>query len=177
MDTGAAKPKCHIMPLLPKDDFTLWLEAHGTQPTLYQPAARYGGAPVGWKIYIGQSSFVYRLPEDKPGVLLIVLFERLGDRKGLRSPFADFVRFISSVKRSGVPIHTIEGHVEALKGRPEDSLADEQIVTFYKRYLAANQLRVENGIEWVAGNLLTYVAPLSGVRKEDDPPAPGPRAS
>ncbi|WP_075089281.1 hypothetical protein [Verrucomicrobium spinosum] len=110
-------------------------------------------------------------------MLLIVLFERLGDRKGLRSPFADFVRFISSVKRSGVPVHTIEGHVEALKGRPEDSLADEQIVTFYKRYLAANQLRVENGIEWVAGNLLSYVAPLSDIRKQDRATPPGPEVS
>ncbi|WP_218280748.1 hypothetical protein [Verrucomicrobium spinosum] len=59
------------MPLFPKDDFTLWLEAQGTQPALYQPAARYGGAPVGWKIFIGQSSFVYRLPEDKPECCLL----------------------------------------------------------------------------------------------------------
>ena len=165
------------MALFPKDDFTLWLETHGTQPAIYQPAAQYGGPPVGWKIKIGQSTFVYRLPEDKPGVLIIALFERQGDRKGLRSPFTDFVRFISSVKRSGVPVHTIDGHVDALQGRPEDSLANEQIVAFYKRYLAANQLRVENGIEWVAGDLRTYVAPLSGVRKEDNTSAPEPGGS
>lgn len=157
------------MPLFPKDEFTRWLEAEqGVTPKVYQPAARYGGVPVGWQISLGRSTFVYRMPEERPGVFLIVLFERTGERSGLRSPFADFVRLLSLIKRSNLGVHTIEGHVEALKGRPQDSLANEQIVHFYKRYLLADQVRVEHGVEWVAGDLTTYTPPLAAVRRQVD---------
>ncbi|HSJ04411.1 MAG: hypothetical protein ACAI34_24140 [Verrucomicrobium sp.] len=162
------------MPLYPKDDFTLWLEARGTALELYQPGAIYGAVPIGWKVKVGGSSFVYRLPAERPGVLIIVLFERLAPRKGLRSPFSDFVRFLSLIKKSGAAVHTIEGHVEALDGRPADSLVNEQIAAFYSRYLAAGPVREVGGVEWYAGNLLTYEAPLATIREEDSRTHPMP---
>lgn len=154
------------MPLIPEDAFTLWLKGQGITPKVYSPAARFGGIPIGWQIPIGKSTFVYRLPPERPGVFIIILFERQGERSGLRSPFGDFVRLLSLIKRAGIGIHTIEGHVEAVKGRPADSLLNEQIVHFYKRYLLASQVRVENEVEWVAGDLTTYVPPLAAARKQ-----------
>ena len=149
------------MASLYKDPFTLWLESRQMPPSIYQPAGFLGGPQLGWKLKIGRSSLVYRVPKETPESLIIVLFEREGERTGLRSPFADIVRFITLIKRSGLPFHTIQGHVDALDGRPEDSLQNEKIAAFYKRYLAANQLFVDNGVEWVAGDLRTYVPPLA----------------
>jgi type III secretion system regulator LcrR len=129
-------------------------------PEIYQPAGYLGLPPVGWQLPVGHSTFVYRVPEDESRSLIIVLFERQGERSGLASSFVDIVRFISLVKRSEAPIDTIEGRVEALEGRPRDSLESERIASFYQRYLAAYRTFVRDGLEWFAGDLRTYVPPL-----------------
>ncbi len=153
------------MTYLSRDPFTTWLEEQKIPISVYQPAGFLGCPPLGWKITVGQSTFVYRVPPEDPRSLIIVLFERLSDRQGLRSPFADIVRFISLIKKSGADIHRIQGHVEAVSDRPRDSLEDARIAAFYKRYLAANQLFIDNGVEWVAGDLRTYVPPLAADRQ------------
>ncbi len=147
-----------------RDPFTCWLEDQKIPLTVYQPAGFLGAPPVGWRVFLGHSSLVYRVPEESPQTLIIILFERQTDRQGLRSPFADIVRFISLIKKSGADIHRIQGHIEAVTDRPADSLENAKIVAFYKRYLAANQLFVDNGVEWVAGDLRTYVPPLAADR-------------
>lgn len=148
-----------------RDSFTVWLESQGMTLSIYQPGGFLGRPPVGWKLTVGQSTLVYRVPEEAPQTLIIVLFERQNQRQGLRSAFADIVRFISLIKKSGVEIHRIQGHVEAVGDRPKDSLENAKIAAFYKRYLAANQLFIDNDIEWVAGDLRTYVPPLSTDRE------------
>lgn len=148
-----------------RDSFTVWLESQGMTLSIYQPGGFLGRPPVGWKLTVGQSTLVYRVPEEAPQTLIIVLFERQNQRQGLRSAFADIVRFISLIKKSGVEIYRIQGHVEAVGDRPKDSLENEKIAAFYKRYLAANQLFIDNDIEWVAGDLRTYVPPLSTDRE------------
>lgn len=147
-----------------RDPFTQWLASQDQEPEVYQPAGYLGRPPLGWKLTVGQSTLVYRVPAETPQTLIIVLFEKQQGRTGLRSPFRDIVRFISLVKHSGADIHCIQGHIEATGGRPADSLENEKIAAFYKRYLAANQLFVQNDIEWVAGDLRTYVPPLAAER-------------
>lgn len=124
-----------------------------------------GDPPVGWKLPVGKSSFVYRVPPETPDTLIIVLFERNGDRTGLQSPFADIVRFISLVKKSQAAIRIIQGHVQPLEQRPEDSLSAEKIAAFYQRYLAAYKVFLKDGVPWFAGNLTTYVPPLKADRE------------
>lgn len=147
-----------------RDPFTLWLESQHQVPEVYQPAGFLGRPPVGWKITVGQSTLIYRVPVETPQTLIIVLFEKQQGRRGLRSPFRDIVRFISLVKRSGVNIQQIQGHIEATGDRPADSLENEKIAAFYKRYLGVNQLYVQNEVEWVGGDLGTYVPPLAAER-------------
>jgi type III secretion system regulator LcrR len=153
------------MPRLFRDPFTQWLEARNVPLAVHQPAGFLGYPPVGWKLTIGQSTLVYRVPEETPETLIIVLFEKQSERRGLRSPFADIVRFVSLVKKSGAPIHRIQGHVDALLDRPEDSLENAKLAAFYQRYLSAHQVFVENGIEWFAGDLRTFVPPLATDRR------------
>jgi hypothetical protein len=148
-----------------RDLFTDWLHECGTVPKLYQPAAMLGAPPVGWEITVGQSTLVYRIPEETPNVLIIVLFERQTQRQGLRSPFADIVRFISLVKKADVGITDIKGHVSATSDRPADSLENESILGFYRRYLKVVDLIVENEVLWVAGAMPTYVPPLAAERE------------
>lgn len=147
-----------------RDPFTLWLESQHHVPEVYQPAGFLGRPPVGWKITVGQSTLIYRVPVETPQTLIIVLFERQQGRTGLRSPFRDIVRFISMVKRSGVDIQRIQGHVEATGDRPADSLENEKIAAFYKRYLGVKLLHVQNEVEWVGGDLSPYVPPLAAER-------------
>ncbi len=155
-----------------RDRFTDWLHERGSPPKLYQPAAMLGAPPVGWELTIGQSTLVYRIPEEIPNVLIIVLFERQTQRNGLRSPFADIVRFISLVKKANVGITDIRGHVSATSDRPADSLENEGILAFYRRYLGVVDHSIENGILWVSGSLLTYTPPLATEREWlENPPA------
>ncbi|GEP43708.1 hypothetical protein [Brevifollis gellanilyticus] len=148
-----------------RDRFTDWLHERGMPPKLYQPAAMLGAPPVGWEMTVGQSTLVYRVPEETPHLLIIVLFERQTQRNGLRSPFADIVRFLSLVKKADVGITDIKGHVSATSDRPADSLENEGILAFYRRYLKVVDLFVENDILWVGGTLLTYTPPLAAERE------------
>lgn len=143
-----------------RDPFTAWLELQGRAPGVYQPAGFLGDPPIGWKLRVGRSTFVYRVPPETPEMLVIILFERQGERSGLCSSFADIVRFISLAKRSGAPIDIIQGRVEALSWRPKDSLENERIAAFYQRYLAAYKTFVRDGVAWFAGDLRKYVPPL-----------------
>lgn len=155
------------------DPFTQWLEREQISVSAYQPAAMFGAPPVGWQITVGRSTLVYRVPEEDPGLLIIVLFERQVTRKGLQSPFADIVRFLALVKKSAVGVVRVQGHVSAVSWRPEDSLENTQIGEFYRRYLGVEDLGVENGVEWVGGSLTTYIPPLATDRRWlDAPPAP-----
>ena len=152
--------------MLHRDEFTQWLQGRGHEVSSYEPAAFLGAPPVGWQLPVGRSTFVYRVSDDDSRTLTIVLFERQNPRTGLGSPFVDIVRFISLVKRSAAPVHTIQGRVEALEKRPKDSLENERIATFYQRYLAAYRTFVDAaGIEWFAGDLRTYVPPLRSEKK------------
>lgn len=147
-----------------RDLFTCWLDENGHRPELYQPAGMLGAPPLGWQIYLGESKFVYRVPPETPHWLIIVLFERRCGRLGLRSPFADIVRFLSTVKVAAVGITHIKGHVAATSDRPMDSLENERILTFYRRYLRVEDLVVENETLWVGGPLQPFVPPLAAER-------------
>ena len=151
-----------------RDPFTLWLSEQNRAPTLYQPAAMLGAPPVGWQMTLGQSTFVYRVPKETPHLLIIVLFERKTQRSGLRSPFADIVRFLALIKKAEVGITHIQGHVAAVRDRPEDSLEDEQILAFYRRYLKVVDLFTEDDTLWVGGPLKPFVPPLAAQKETAD---------
>lgn len=154
------------MPAFPRDPFTEWLTAQGRPPELYQPAGMLGAPPVGWLTRVGKSIFVYRVPPETPDLLIIVLFERQGERGGLRSPFADIVRFLVTVQRAEVGILRVKGHVAATSDRPEDSLENEAILAFYRRYLHVEDVALEGDVLWVGGLLKPYVPPLAAHRRE-----------
>lgn len=148
----------------PKDKFTQWLEAKGMAVRLYQPGGTFGCPPVGWEVAIGYSNLAYRVPEESPETLIIVLIERQKERQGLRSPFADLVRFVTLVGRSGAGIRDIRGHVDAVSWRPEDSLESARIKAFYERHMGTHPVRSNNGREFVGAELAPHVPPLAAHR-------------
>ena len=152
------------MPRFFKDPFTEWLECQGLKPRHYQPGGIFGAPPLGWQIAIGQSTIVYRVPKETPYLLIIVLIEREKQRSGLRSPFADIVRFLLLVRRGETGITEIHGHIAAVSWRPTDSLDDERLHAFYRRHLGVQDLHVKNGVLWVGGPLAPFVPPLSAHR-------------
>ncbi len=147
------------------DPFTQWLKEKGTKVGTYQPGGFMGRPPIGRQITVGRSTIVYRVVEEKPDELIVVLFERQGERSGLRSPFADFARFVAMVRKSPANIRLIRGHVDVLSDLPKDHVPPERIAAFYKRYLDAHHDFVENGVEWVAGDITHHVPPLYSGRQ------------
>ncbi len=140
------------------DRFTQWLlvSPAAPQPSLYQPGAFLGAPPLGWKISLGRTHFVYRVPADAADVFYIVRIERAVGRTALHSPFLDLVRLLHLVQTSDCGIRWIRGHVEPVKDRPTDALSRERILAFYQRYLTAVHDGVENGIAWYGGDLTTF---------------------
>ena len=155
-----------------EDPFTHYLRAKGTEVKVYQPGAFLGLPAVGWRIRVGNSFIVYRIPEETPEILLLVLFERDGKRQGLLSPFSDLVRFVRLVKYSDLPIHYIKGLVDAVSQLPADHLKPEQIASFYTRYLGGKLVPETDGNEWVLGDVRTCRTPLGAQRKEEGKDAP-----
>jgi type III secretion system regulator LcrR len=140
------------------DAFTVWLSSERAEapPKPYQPAGFLGGPVLGWQVQIGRTQFVYRVPEEAPDVFYIVLIERACGRHGLHSPFADMVRLLRLIQRSGAGIRWIRGHVEPTRHRPSDALERERIIAFYRRYLTAVNTGIENGVEWYGGDLTAF---------------------
>jgi len=153
-----------------EDPFTQYLRAKGTEVKVYQPGGFLGLPAVGWRIRVGNSYVVYRIPEETPEILLIVLFEREGKRNGLLSPFADLTRFVRMVKHCGLPIHYIKGLVDIVSGRPADHLDPERIAAFYTRYLGGRRVPGEDGDEWVLGDVRVCETPLAAQRREEAAP-------
>ena len=141
-----------------RDAFTRWLEQHrpDSPPQVYQPAGCLGGPPLGWQIVVGRTRFVYRVPPEAPHLFYIVLIERGPERHALHSPFADMVRLLQLVQRSGAGLRWIRGHVEPTKQRPSDALTRERIIAFYRRYLTAVSTGFEHGREWYGGDITTF---------------------
>lgn len=160
----------HIMPRLFKDPFTQWLEARGTALEVYQPGGIFGAPPVGWTFTVGRSRIIYVVRAEDPSTLVVVLFERIGGRNGLGSPFADFVRFVSLVKNSGTGIARIQGRVEASERRPEDSIETVRMEGFYHRYLGGKDVTEGEKVKWVVGELENLTMPLASERKERSTP-------
>lgn len=140
------------------DAFTRWLQTH--RPDLpfspYQPAARFGGRQVGWRLRIGRTLFVYRIPPEKPDIFYIVLIERGDTPRSLHSPLADMVRLLLLVKGSPAGIRWIRGHVAPTSDRPADALSGERLLAFYQRYLTTVDDGIENGLQWYGGDLTTF---------------------
>jgi hypothetical protein len=140
------------------DAFTFWLQQNQPQaaPKLYQPGGFLGAPPVGWELTVGRTKFVYRVPVEAPDVFYIVLIERGAERDGLRSSLLDMVRLLQLVQQSATGIRRIRGHVEPVKHRPADALSRDRLLAFYRRYLTAVSVGVENGVEWFGGDLTAF---------------------
>lgn len=149
------------MPRLYKDRFTQWLEARGTPAEVYQPGGMFGCPPMGWQITLRRCTISYTVRPEAPETLVVILFERARDRKGLGSPFADFVRFVSMVKQSGIA--RIQGRVLASEDRPKDSLETERMTGFYHRYLGGKDVAEGEDVTWVVGELEGLEMPLGDV--------------
>jgi len=141
-----------------RDAFTLWLERERPEMRVrpYQPAGAWGGPVIGWQLCVGRTRFVYRVPPESPEVLYVVLIERAAQREGLHSPLGDMVRLLRLIQTSDAGVTWIRGHVEPIKGRPDDALTRERLLAFYQRYLTAVSTGVENGVEWYGGDLSTF---------------------
>lgn len=132
---------------------------------VYQPGGFFGCPPLGWQVRLKRSTISYVVRAEKPDTLIVIMFEREETRRGLGSPFADFVRFVRLVKNSPCGIARIQGRVEASERRPADSLEKERMAGFYHRYLGG--VNVTDGesadVEWVVGELEGLELPLAGM--------------
>jgi type III secretion system regulator LcrR len=155
------------------DRFTTWLKAQGHEVTLYQPGGFLGFPPVGWELRLRRATVVYQVDSKAPDTLVVVLFTRAGDRTGLNSPFADFVRLVALAQRAGMA--RIKGRVEATEDRPDDTLETEPMAAFYRRYLAGVDVVDENGAQWIVGELeglkLPRKVPEGPLSSDDEPRA------
>lgn len=144
-----------------KDRFTQWLEAQGTPPEIYQPGGIFGCPPMGWQLSQRGTAIVYVVRKEEPGTLHIIMFEREQNRKGLASPFATLVRFLRLIQRSESGITHVTGRINAIEGRPADSLETERMKPFYTEHLGGHYMTDEQGIEWVRGSVAEALEALT----------------
>ncbi|MGV3662124.1 MAG: hypothetical protein ACO1TE_18200 [Prosthecobacter sp.] len=148
-----------------KDRFTQWLETQGLTPEIYQPGGMFGCPPMGWQIRLRRSSIAYVVRADQPDTLHIILLEREQEqRRGLGSPFADFVRFVALVKKSDAGIARIQGRVIASERGPDDKLEADRIASFYHRHLGGKDVPDGPEVTWLVGELEGLEMPLTGAR-------------
>lgn len=152
------------MPRLFKDRFTQWLETQGLVPEVYQPGGIFGCPPMGWQLHLRRSFIAYVVRQEQPETLHIILLEREHTRRGLGSPFADFVRFVALVKRSDTGIARIQGRVIPSELGPDDKLEAERIASFYHRHLGGKDVPEGPEVTWMVGELEGLAMPLSGAR-------------
>ncbi|HEY1052424.1 MAG TPA: hypothetical protein VGE39_21790 [Prosthecobacter sp.] len=153
------------MPRLFKDRFTQWLETQGQKVEVYQPGGIFGCPPMGWQLHLRSSSIAYVVRQEQADTLHIILLEREQEqRRGLGSPFADFVRFVSLVKKSAAGIVRIQGRVLASERGPDDKLEAERIASFYHRHLGGKDVSGGPEVTWLVGELEGLEMPLSGAR-------------
>ncbi|WP_166647244.1 hypothetical protein [Prosthecobacter fusiformis] len=148
-----------------KDRFTQWLEAQGTPPEIYQPGGIFGCPPMGWQHTQHGTSIVYVVQKDEPEVLHIIMFEREQGRAGLGSPFARLIRFLRLLHRSDSGITHVTGRINAIEGRPADSLETARMKPFYVKHLSGHYFTDDQGIEWVSGSVAGALEALAGVRE------------
>lgn len=155
------------MPRHFKDRFTQWLETQGMTPEIYQPGGIFGYPPMGWQLHLRRASIAYVVQQQQPDTLHIILLERQHGRRGLGSPFADFVRFVALIKKSAAGIARIQGRVMPSELGPDDRLEAARIASFYHRHLGGKD--VPDGPEgtWLVGELDGLPMPLSSAREED----------
>ncbi len=145
-----------------KDAFTAWLETQGIVPKIYQPGGLFG-PPLGWEISLGRSRIVYRVDPSDTTTLILGMIERDQDRQGLYSPFADLVRFIKTLHQSRAGLTHVNGHINAVSWRPEDSLDTARMKPFYVKHLGGRYFTDEQGVEWVRGSVAGALEALERV--------------
>lgn len=149
------------MPRFFKDRFTQWLETQGLRVEIYQPGGMFGCPPMGWQFHLRRAAIAYVVRQEQPDTLHIILLERAQDRRrGLGSPFADFVRFVSMVKKSDAGIARIQGRVIASELGPGDKLEAERIASFYHRHLGGKDIPDGTEVTWLVGELEGLQMPL-----------------
>ena len=146
-----------------KDLFTQWLEARGTPPEIYQPGGFFGCPPMGWQHTQRGTAIVYVVRKEEPETLHIIMFEREHNRKGLVSPFATLIRFLRLLYLSESGITHVTGRINAIEGRPADSLDTERMMPFYVRHLRGHYMTDEHGIKWVRGSVAEALEAVSRV--------------
>jgi hypothetical protein len=145
-------------PRLHDDRFTTWLKSQGYPVEIYQPGGFLGFPPVGWELQLRRAHIVYQVHPETPETLVVVLFTRAGERAGLNSPFADFVRLVALAQRAGMA--RIKGRVEASEDRPADALETEPMEAFYRRYLSGVDVIEDDDVRWIVGELDGLKLPL-----------------
>jgi len=145
-----------------KDRFTEWLMAQGTPPSVYQPGGLLGYPPMGWQVKVRGTAIVYVVRKEEPEVLLIIMFEREQNRRGLTSPFADLIRFLRLLEESKAGVTHVTGRIHAIEGRGADSLDTERMKPFYVKHLGGQYRIDKQGIEWVRGSVVEALKALDG---------------
>jgi hypothetical protein len=113
----------------------------------------FGCPPIGWQHTLRGTSIVYAVRPEQPETLHIIMFEREQDRAGLGSPFAGLIRFLRLIHRSDSGVTHITGRINAIEGRPSDSLTTERMKPFYVEHLGGHYITDEQGTEWVRGSV------------------------
>ncbi|GAA5149663.1 hypothetical protein GCM10023213_47670 [Prosthecobacter algae] len=165
MRVNGLRNRSVIMARFFKDCFTQWLEAQGSPPEIYQPGGFFGCPPMGWQHTQRGTAIVYVVRKEEPETLHIIMFEREQNRKGLGSPFATLIRFLRLIQRSDSGITHVTGRINAIEGRPADSLETERMKPFYTAHLGGHYFTDEQGIEWVRGSVAVALETLASTRE------------
>ncbi|WP_263079325.1 hypothetical protein [Endozoicomonas sp. Mp262] len=124
----SGSPKPYIEP----DPVTEMLRGQGNE--VYNHYLAGTSIVIGGRIQWVDCELVYRVePAD---TLIIVLFQRLHERAGLKNSFRDLVRFCDFIAGHVPEINTVTGTTIPTLTAAEGGIAAERLLAMYRRYIA-----------------------------------------
>lgn len=132
----------HVSPLrspIANDPVAQTLAALGFPVTPYRFSPHPNSLYIGSRVYLRTSELIYRRPEDRPEILLIVLYRRLGGRaKTLANPFSDLFWFLRLCTEERFGLVRILCHISTVCHAQGDGLNDARMIRFCERILGAD---------------------------------------
>jgi hypothetical protein len=102
---------------------------------------------------------------EEDDTLTVVLYQRIGPRKGLGNPFRDIIRFLEFLRQEDLGVKKVRALIKPSLRRREEDLSLERMKRFCMDYLGGRPVPGDWGDEWLCLDLKDYKAMREHRRK------------
>jgi len=114
-----------------------------------------GSRPIGSRFEKDGCEIVYRY--DPPDTVVIIIFRRLIERRGIRNSFKPIHWFLGWLAQEVDVVTRVIATAGTPQSKETQGPAPGQLIAFYKRHFRAVHLKFEWGKEWLQLDLQAYL--------------------